>query len=78
MLGSKIKLEKELYDRIKRYAEIAGYSSVDEFVTHDILLRNGVVLIEYLCNTGELAQARTFLCALPLKVPKSIRNFEIK
>ena len=34
MLGSKIKLEKELYDRIKRYAEIAGYSSVDEFVTH--------------------------------------------
>lgn len=34
MLGTKIKLEKELYDRVKRYADIAGYSSVDEFVTH--------------------------------------------
>jgi hypothetical protein len=34
MLGSKIKLEKELYDRVKRYADIAGYSSVDEFVSH--------------------------------------------
>jgi len=34
MLGNKIKLEKELYDRVKRYSEIAGYSSVEEFVTH--------------------------------------------
>jgi len=34
MLGNKIKLDKELYDRVKRYADIAGYSSVDEFVTH--------------------------------------------
>jgi len=34
MLGTKIKLDKELYDRVKRYADIAGYSSVDEFVTH--------------------------------------------
>jgi len=34
MLGKKIKLEKELYDRVKRYSEIAGYSSVEEFVTH--------------------------------------------
>jgi len=34
MLGNKIKLEKELYDRVKRYSEIAGYSSVEEFVMH--------------------------------------------
>ncbi len=34
MLGPKIKLEKELYDRIKKFSEIAGYSSVEEFVTH--------------------------------------------
>ena len=34
MLGSKIKLEKELFDRVKRFADIAGYSSVDEFVAH--------------------------------------------
>jgi hypothetical protein len=34
MLGNKIKLEKELYERVKRYSEIAGYSSMEEFVTH--------------------------------------------
>ncbi len=31
---AKIKLENELYDRVKRFADIAGYSSVEEFVTH--------------------------------------------
>lgn len=34
MFGPKIKLEQELYDRVKKFAEIAGYSSVDEFVSH--------------------------------------------
>ncbi len=34
MLGAKIKLEKELYDRVKKFSEVAGYSSVEEFVTH--------------------------------------------
>jgi metal-responsive CopG/Arc/MetJ family transcriptional regulator len=34
MFGPKIKLEQELYDRVKKFAEIAGYSSVDEFVAH--------------------------------------------
>ena len=41
----------------------------EEFVTHHILLREGVTLIEYLCNTSQLERERTFLCALPLKVP---------
>ncbi len=31
---AKIKLENELYDRIKKFADIAGYASVEEFVTH--------------------------------------------
>ncbi|MCG8605426.1 hypothetical protein MJD09_10565 [bacterium] len=31
---AKIKLENELYDRVSRFADIAGYSSVEEFVTH--------------------------------------------
>jgi hypothetical protein len=31
---AKIKLDKELLARVKRYADIAGYSSVEEFVTH--------------------------------------------
>jgi kynurenine formamidase len=42
---------------------------VEEHVTHDVLLRNGVILIEYLCNTAALTAPRTFLCCLPLKVP---------
>jgi kynurenine formamidase len=40
-----------------------------EFVTHDVLLRNGVIMIEYLCNLGALPGPRTQLCALPLKIP---------
>lgn len=32
--GSKIKLDKDLLDRVKKYSEIAGYSSVEEFITH--------------------------------------------
>ena len=34
MFGKKIRLDRELYDKVKMYAEIAGYSSVEEFVTH--------------------------------------------
>jgi len=44
---------------------------LDEFVTHDVLLRNGVILIEYVCNTAEVSGRRIYLCALPLKVPSS-------
>jgi predicted CopG family antitoxin len=36
MFGKKIKLNDELYDKAKKYAETAGYSSVDEFITHII------------------------------------------
>jgi len=41
----------------------------EEHVTHDILLRAGVTLIEYLVNTAALRGPRTFLCAAPLKIP---------
>ncbi|OGL40023.1 MAG: hypothetical protein A2042_00275 [Candidatus Schekmanbacteria bacterium GWA2_38_11] len=34
MFGSKIKLNKELLEKVKKYAAIAGYSSVEEFITH--------------------------------------------
>ena len=34
MFGSSIKLDKALLAKVKRYADLAGYSSVDEFVTH--------------------------------------------
>jgi hypothetical protein len=32
--GNTIKLDKALMERVKRAAEIAGYSSADEFVVH--------------------------------------------
>ncbi len=32
--GNRIKLDKELLDKIKRYSEIAGYSSPEEFISH--------------------------------------------
>ncbi len=32
--GSKIKLDADLLNRVKKYADIAGYSSVEEFITH--------------------------------------------
>jgi hypothetical protein len=34
MFGGKIKLDKDLLDRAKRVAGIAGYSSVEEFIAH--------------------------------------------
>jgi metal-responsive CopG/Arc/MetJ family transcriptional regulator len=35
MFGSnKVSIDKDLLVKIKRYASIAGYSSVEEFITH--------------------------------------------
>lgn len=36
MFGPKIKVDKDLYNKIKMYSDIAGYSSVDEFVRHSL------------------------------------------
>jgi len=32
--GSKIKIDKDLMERLKKASDLAGYSSVDEFVIH--------------------------------------------
>jgi arylformamidase len=40
-----------------------------EQVTHDILLRAGVHMIEYVCNTAELREPIVLLSAAPLKLP---------
>jgi len=32
--SNRIKLDKELMTKLRRYAAIAGYASVEEFVTH--------------------------------------------
>ena len=42
---------------------------MDDFVSHDVLLRNGVILIEYVCNFGALRHDRTTVYALPIKIP---------
>ncbi len=35
MFGStKVKLDKDLVAKVKKYADIAGYSSPEEFITH--------------------------------------------
>ena len=44
MFGSGIKLDKGLLEKVKRYAALAGYSSVDEFITH--ALEKEIALLE--------------------------------
>ena len=44
---------------------------ISDFVTHDVLLRNGVIMIEYLCNLCQLKTPYTQLYALPLKILES-------
>ncbi len=35
MFGTvKVKLDKDLVDKVRKYAEIAGYSTPEEFITH--------------------------------------------
>lgn len=34
MFGPKIRLDKGLYEKIKKLADLAGYSSVEEFAIH--------------------------------------------
>jgi len=34
MFGSNVKLDKALLAKVKRYADLAGYSSADESITH--------------------------------------------
>ena len=34
MFGSKLKLDDDLISRCRKYAQEAGYSSVEEFITH--------------------------------------------
>ena len=34
MFGPKVRISRSLLERIKKYSDIAGYSSVEEFVEH--------------------------------------------
>ena len=43
----------------------------DEHVTHDVLLKTGITLIEYLVNTTALKSPHTFFSAAPLLIPNA-------
>ncbi len=34
MFGSRVKLDKDLLVRVRRYSDLAGYSSMEEFISH--------------------------------------------
>ena len=34
MFGSKVKIDKQLLDKVKKYSKFAGYSSPEEFINH--------------------------------------------
>jgi len=34
MFGPRVKLDRELYERLRRCAEAGGYSSTEEFILH--------------------------------------------
>ncbi|MCX7016063.1 MAG: hypothetical protein NTW86_26485 [Candidatus Sumerlaeota bacterium] len=44
MFGPRLKIDKALLDKAKKHAEMAGYSSVEEFVTH--LLEREIAQLE--------------------------------
>ncbi len=33
-MAKKIRIENDLYDKLRQYSEAAGYSSTDEFIVH--------------------------------------------
>jgi metal-responsive CopG/Arc/MetJ family transcriptional regulator len=52
MAQEKIKIEKALLDKVRKYAEMSGYSSVEEFVTH--MLEKEIAKIEEADSEDEI------------------------
>ena len=52
MAQEKIKIEKALMDKVRKYAEMSGYSSVEEFVTH--MLEKEIAKIEEADSEDEI------------------------
>jgi len=52
MFGSRIKIDKTLLEKAKKYSVIAGYSSVEEFVTH--MLEREIALLEEAGSEDEI------------------------
>lgn len=51
MFGGNVKLDKGLLERAVKYAKAAGYSSVDEFITH--ALENELAKLDEAKGTGQ-------------------------
>jgi len=54
MATTKVKLDKELVEKAKEYAEIAGYSSVEEFISHT--LESAIEQLQEASDTEELKE----------------------
>ena len=54
MATTKVKLDKELVVRAKKYAQASGYSSVEEFINHT--LENAVMQLEESESAEELQE----------------------
>jgi uncharacterized protein (DUF1778 family) len=52
MFGHKIKLDQELFERLTKAAEAAGYSSTEEFILH--VLEKAAAAVEDNQSEGEL------------------------
>lgn len=52
MATAKVAIDKALYGKIKKYAEMSGYSSVEEFITH--CLEKEVAKIEEVDSEEEI------------------------
>ena len=52
MPTEKIKIDKALYDKVKRFAALSGYSSAEEFVTH--LLEKEIAKIDEADSEDEI------------------------
>jgi len=51
VFGANVKLDKALLERAKKYAKVAGYQSVDEFIAH--ALENELAKLDEAKGTGQ-------------------------
>ncbi len=56
MFGAKVKLDKDLFNKAKKLAEIAGYSSTEEFITH--LIERELSRLEQTGDSEEVVKRR--------------------
>ena len=54
MATTKIKLDKDLVEKAKKYASAAGYSSVEEFISHTV--ESAIAQLEEAGNEEELKE----------------------